>query len=150
MTSTTPETAPEKRLYKSTRYGVTVYMPNGKPLIFKFGRYITGDEQEIAYLDSAIERNEFAGNIYIDPQARTISEAEENPMKALRDSIIADYLAQQAKQLDPKQDMGSYTQGQLKTANTSDVASVVANGDGAARLMAAASNLGKAAPTPAA
>lgn len=127
-----------KRLYKCTRFGTTVFMPNGKPLHFKFGKYATLDADEIAFLDKAIARNEFAGTIYIDPNARTLSEEEENPMKALEKQIIARYLAEQAAATDPANDFGNYEQTKLNAASTSDIAPVAAGGDGAARLMVSA------------
>lgn len=130
-----------KRLYKSTARSCNVIMPKGQTLHFKFGRYATRDEDEIAWLDSCIKRNEFAGQIYIDPNARTISEEEENPMKALEKQIIAKYLAEQAKHTDPSNDMGESKQGPLKATSTSDIAPVALGGDGAARLMAAVSSL---------
>jgi trehalose/maltose hydrolase-like predicted phosphorylase len=126
-----------KRLYKSTARSCNVITPQGETLHFKFGRFATRDEYEIAWLDGMIKRNEFAGQIYIDPNARTLSEEEENPMKALEKQIIAKYLSDQAKHLDPSNDMGESKQGPLKATSTSDIAPVALGGDGAARLMAA-------------
>jgi len=125
---------PGKRLYKCTRFGTTVYLPNGKPMHFKFGKYATDNAQEIAFLDNAVANNEFGGQIYIDPNARTLSEEEENPMKALERQIIEKYKAEMAAATDPKQNFGSYVQGTLRPASTSDIAAVAAGGDGAARL----------------
>lgn len=137
---TTQETAQQtpKRLYKSTARSCNVIMPKGQTLHFKFGRFATRDEDEIAWLDSAIKRNEFAGQIYIDPQARTLSEEEENPMKALEKQIIAKYLAEQAVHLNPANDMGKSEQTPLKATSTSDIAPVALGGDGAARLRVSA------------
>lgn len=133
------ETAPQlKRLYKSARLTCTVYDPHGTPMKFLFGRYATDDQAQIEYLDRAIARNEFGGAIYIDPNARTLSEAEENPMKALEKQIIARYLAEQAAHTNPENDMGTSEQGKLNAASTSDIAPVAAAGDGSARLMSAA------------
>jgi hypothetical protein len=140
---TTQEVAQQtpKRLYKSTARACNVITPQGKILHFKFGRYATRDEEEISWLDGMIRRNEFVGQIYIDPAARTLSEEEENPIKALEKQIIAKYLAEQAQHLDPTNDLGESKQGPLKATSTSDIAPVALGGDGAARLMASAASL---------
>lgn len=140
---TTQETVQHvpKRLYKSTARSCNVIMPKGQTLHFKFGRYATRDEDEIAWLDSAIKRNEFVGQIFIDPNAKTISEEEENPMKALEKQIIAKYLAEQAQFTAPGNDMGESKQTPLKATSTSDIAPVALGGDGAARLMNAVASL---------
>jgi hypothetical protein len=125
----------EKRLYKSTAKSVNLIMPDGKILHFKFGWFATDDPIVIDWLDRAVARNEFGGNIYIDPNAKTISEDQENPMKALRKKIIEEYLAEQATHTNPANDMGESKQSPLKAASTSDIAPVALGGDGAARLV---------------
>jgi len=135
--SSTLETSPgQKRLYKSTSFATGVVLPDGRILRFKFGKYATDVPDEIAYLDDQIARNGFGGRIYIDPQARTVDADAENPMKALREKIIAEYIAEQSAHLRPENDMGG-TEGKasVKVASTSDIAAVVAGGDGSARLI---------------
>jgi hypothetical protein len=141
--SSATQAAPSKRLYKSARPTCTVYMTDGTPLKFVFGRFITAEEDKINFLDRAIARNEFGGNVYIDPHARTISEAEENPMKALEKQIIARYLAEQAAHTNLENNFGDYEQGKLNAASTTDIAPVAAGGDGSAKLMISAALLAK-------
>jgi hypothetical protein len=122
-TAQAPE-VPSKRLYKSTTKFLNVIMEKGEMLRFKHGMYITDSPKEIAYLDEQIASGAFNGSIYIDPNARTISAEQENPMLALRKKFFAEFLAEQAAHLNPENDMGSSVQSPLKAASTSDIASV--------------------------
>lgn len=138
------ETPPaEKRLYKSTNKFCNVITSRGKVLHFKMGMYITDDAEDIDFLDRAIQRNEFVGGIYIDPKARTITAEQENPMLALRNKFYEEFRKEQAEMLNPDNDMGTSTPGNLKTATTSSIAAVTAGGDAAARLIPLAAGLKK-------
>jgi len=44
------------------------------------------------YLDDQIARNGFGGIIYIDPNARTITAEQENPMLALKKKFYEEFL----------------------------------------------------------
>jgi hypothetical protein len=133
----------DKRLYKSTIKFCNIILPDGTRLDFKGGIYITGDESVISYLDRAIARNEYSGNIYIDPEARTVTAEQENPMLALRKKMFAEFLAEQAKMIDPSNNMGESKQGPLKAASTTDIAPVTIGGPSVASLMSAAAKLGQ-------
>lgn len=138
------ETKPdEKRLYKSTNKFCNVITTKGKVLHFRAGMYITDQKEEIEFLDSAVANNEFAGAIYIDPNARTITAEQENPMLALRKKFFQEFLQEQAAMLNPENNMGTSDQGKLKAASTSDIAAVTAGGDASARLMTLASSTKK-------
>lgn len=128
---------PPKRLYKSSTKFLNVITPKGKPLYFRHGMHITDIAEDIAYLDAEIESGGFLGAIFIDPNARTITAEQENPMIALRKKFYAEFLAEQAAHLNPANDMGVSNQGKLNAASTTDIASVTAGGNAAARLMAA-------------
>lgn len=127
--------APTKRLYKSTSKFLNVITPKGKPLYFRHGMHITEIKEDIAYLDAEIESGAFNGSIFIDPNARTISEEEANPMLALRKKLFAEFLAEQQAQLNPSNDMGTSTQKPLNAMSTSDIAPTTAGGNASARLI---------------
>lgn len=132
---TTSETTTEKRLYKSGMMFCNVIMPNGHVLHFKGGVYITDNPDYIEYLDKEIASNGFSGSVYIDPNARTITAEEENPMLALEKMFYEKFRKEQQEQLNPSNDRGESVQGKLKAASTSDIAAVVAGGDASARLV---------------
>lgn len=142
-TPSTQAPVAEKRLYKSTNKFCNVVTPRGKVLHFRAGMYITADENEIQFLDSAIGANEFNNAIYIDPNARTITAEQENPLLALKKKFIEEYLQEQAAMINPSNDMGNSEQGKLKAASTSDIAAVTAGGDAGARLVTLAAGLKK-------
>jgi hypothetical protein len=141
ITAETDAPVADKRLYKSTIKFCNIILPDGTRLDFKGGMYITGDESVISYLDRAIARNEYVGQIYIDPNARTVTAEQENPLLALRKKMYAEFLAEQQAQLNPANDMGTSTQGPLKAASTTDIAPVTIGGPSVASLMTAAAKL---------
>lgn len=146
MTTATPTvqaSTPEKRLYKSTNKFCNVITSRGKVLHFKVGMFITDNEDDIAFLDAAIKKNEFAGAIYIDPNARTITAEQENPMLALRKKHFEEFLKEQAAMLNPANDMGTSDPGKFKAASTTSIAAVTAGGDAGARLIPLADTLKK-------
>lgn len=146
-TTETPVQAPPKRLYKSTVKFGNVIMPEGRILHFKAGMYITADQEEIDYLDRAIAKNEYRGQIFIDPNARTITAEQENPLLALRKKFFEEFMEEQRRMLNPENDMGTSEQGKLNAASTTSIAPTAAGGDGAARLIPVAKNLTAPAAT---
>lgn len=133
-------TATEKRLYKSTIKFNNIIFPNGHVAHFKGGMFATENPDHIAYLDSQIAQNGFGGVVYIDPEARTITAEQENPMLALRKKFYEEFQKEQAAHVDPSNDMGSSEQGKLKPVSTTDIAPVALGGDGAASLRVAVSS----------
>lgn len=128
----------DKRLYKSSMKFCNVSLPNGHVLHFKGGMFATDNPAYIEYLDKEIASGGYAGAIYIDPNARTISAEQENPMLAMKNFFYEQFKREQQEQLNPANDRGTSEQGTLKPASTSDIAAVVAGGDAAARLVALA------------
>ena len=126
-----------KKLYWATMPFMNFVFPNGKVAVFRHYRFATEVPSEIEVLD-----REVAGNhpyIYVKQDALYLTEEMEDPMKALRKKIIADYLAEQAKFVDPNNNMGNTSQENLRPQSTSDIASVAAGGDAtqsAAKLVA--------------
>ena len=126
-----------KKLYWATMPFMNFVFPNGKVAVFRHYRFATEVPSEIEVLD-----REVAGNhpyIYVKQDALYLTEEMEDPMKALRKKIIADYLAEQAKFVDPNNNMGNTVQENLRPQSTSDIASVAAGGDAtqsAAKLVA--------------
>jgi hypothetical protein len=128
-------------VFKSHIPSVNVILGNGKPCIFQNGVYRTESENEIQFLNAEIKAGH--PHIFVDPNEVTIESDMVDPMNALRAKIIADYVAQQAAATNPANDMGTSDQSQVKPANSTDIASAVAGGDGAARLVNLASKLTK-------
>lgn len=120
--STAPHT--DKRLYKSTFPIVNVISPIGKVIEFRGGIFITDETDLIEYLDDQVAKRAFGGQIYIDPNARTITAEQENPMLALKKKFYEQFQAEKAGFLDPSNDMGTSDQGKLKPASTTDIAPV--------------------------
>lgn len=135
------EDPPSKRLYKSSMKFGNVIMGNGRTLHFKAGMYITADQEEIDFLDRAVAKNEFRGMIYIDPNARTITAEQENPLLALRKKHFEEFLEEQRRMLNPDNDMGKSEPGKLNAASTTSIAPTAAGGDASARLIPVAANL---------
>lgn len=135
-----------KRLFKSTfRFG-NVVTPKGHILHFKGGMFATNNPAYIEYLDSEIANNGFAGTVFIDPNARTITAEQENPLIALRKKFYEEFEAERAGKLLHSNDMGNSEAGKLTPASTSDIAPTAAGGDAsqtAARLMELAAQAGK-------
>ena len=140
---TTDTSAEIKRLYKSTIKFNNIIFPNGHVAHFKGGIYVTDNPAYIEYLDAQIAQNGFGGVIYIDPNARTITAEQENPMLALKRKFYEEFEAERASKMNPANDMGSSEQGPLKPASTSDIAPVALGGDASAHLRAAVSGRGK-------
>lgn len=143
--TTSNNEAPPKRLYKSTfRFG-NVITKSGHTLHFKGGMFATDNPDYIKFLDEEIAVNGFAGAVYIDPNARTITAEQENPILALRKRFFAEFEAERAAKLNPANDMGSTEAPKLTPTSTVDISPTAAGGDATqnARLMNLAANIGK-------
>jgi hypothetical protein len=144
--SDTPVTAPaektaEKRLYKSTLSFCTVTTNKGHSLHFKGGMFITNHPEYVEFLDKEIAANGFNGAIYIDPEARTVTAEQENPMLALERMFYEKFAREQAEKLNPSQDLGTSEQGKLNAGNTTTIAPVAAGGGPATPAAALMSKL---------
>lgn len=107
----------------------TYVFKNGKPAHFIQQKYHTDVAWEIAELNEEIQARH--PHIFIKPDEVTIDARHLDPMQALRDKIIAEYEAEQAKKLDPANDMGNSKQDAIKPANTLSVAAMAQGGSGA-------------------
>lgn len=118
---------PNKRLYWATMPFMNYIFPRGKVAVFRHHRYATDIPEEIQNLDNEVAQNH--PHIYVKPDMMYLTEEMEDPMKALRSKIIAEYLADQAKHVNPLNDMGKTSQEPIRPQSTSDIASVAAGGD---------------------
>lgn len=118
---------PKKRLYWATMPFMNYIFPRGKVAVFRHHRYATDIQEEIQNLDNEVAQNH--PHIYVKPDMMYLTEEMEDPMKALRTRIIAEYLADQAKHVNPLNDMGKTIQESIRPQSTSDIASVAAGGD---------------------
>ena len=146
MTTATVET-PTKRLYWATMPFLNYVFKKGKMAVFKHHRYATDIPAEIEELEA-----EIAGGhpqIYIKEDQKFLTAEMEDPMKALRAKFFAEFQAQQAKFVDPTNDMGTSSQQAIRPQSTSDIASVAAGGDAtqsAAKLVELTSKMAAAVP----
>lgn len=140
----------EKRLYWSTMPFMNFVFKKGKLAVFKHHRYATDVAEEIKELDDEVAVGH--PHIYIKEDQKFLTAEMEDPMQALRAKFFAEFQAQQAKFVDPKNDMGTSSQDPIKPQSTTDIAPVAAGGDAtqsAAKLveltgkMAAAAGAGK-------
>lgn len=148
--STTAEVTevPKKRLYFASMPFMNYIFSKGKVAVFRHHRFATDIPEEIAQLDHEVALNH--PYISVKKDMMYLTEEMEDPMKALKAKIIADYLAEQAKHIDPTNNMGNSDQGTFKPMSTSDVAAVAAGGDAtqsAAKLVALTKTLAAATPT---
>lgn len=118
---------PNKRLYWATMPFMNYIFPRGKVAVFRHHRYATDIPEEIQNLDNEVAQNH--PHIYVKPDMMYLTEEMEDPMKAFRSKIIAEYLADQAKHVNPLNDMGKTIQESIRPQSTSDIASVAAGGD---------------------
>ncbi len=80
------------QVYKSSLRNQRIAMPDGKLITITGGRYITKDENEIAFLDSEIEN----GFPYL-AKSEAMTSADLDPMATLKRKIIAEYLENEQK-----------------------------------------------------
>jgi hypothetical protein len=78
----------------------------GKVAAFIGGTYRTDIETECAELDAEIKTGH--PHIYVTDE-KTVDTTKLDPMANLKEKIIADYLATQARAVDPANDMGTET-----------------------------------------
>lgn len=125
--STEVTETPKKRLYWATMPFLNYVFKKGKMAVFKHHRYATDNPVEIAELDEEIA----AGHpqIYVKEDQKYLTAEMEDPMKALRAKFFAEFQAQQAAFVDPKNDMGTSKQDQIRPQSTTDIAAVAAGGD---------------------
>lgn len=137
MTTETTSTIPKKHLFWSSMPFMNYVFSKGKMAVFRHHRFATDNPEEIAELTREINLGH--PQLSIKQDALYLTEEMEDPMKALKAKIIADYIAEQAKHIDPANDMGNSSEERIRPMSTTDVAAVAAGGDAtqsAAKLVA--------------
>jgi hypothetical protein len=116
-----------KRLYFGSLPFMNYVFTDGHLAVFKHYRYATDKPEEIAALDYEVSK----GHPYITvkPDQMWLTAEMEDPMKALKAKIIAEYLAEKAAHVNPENNMGVSSQESIKPASTTDIAAVAAGGD---------------------
>lgn len=120
-----------KRVFKSTMQSCNYLMPNGKALVFIFGKFVTDVKEEIEHLEKEISLGH--PHIFIDKnEVTTTDSATSNEMIAgLRERIKQELLAEMEKSTDASNDMGVTKQEPVKPASSADVAPAASGGTGA-------------------
>ena len=91
--------------YFATRPKISIVMPNGNRISFIAGSYITDDENEIKFLDDQIKDKH--PMIFVKKGEETVTKEQLDPLAAVKEKVIADYLAKQKEQQDPSRDFGN-------------------------------------------
>lgn len=139
---TTPQaTTTGKHLFKTRTASINYILPTGKNLIFVNHCYMTDSAYEIEHLNAEIELGH--KELYVDPNEVTVSEDRSNPVAALRRRIAMEERAKLMEEMAAGKDFGSYAQGNISPASTTDIAPVTANGDATARLTALKGSVAK-------
>ena len=114
------------RVYKS-HMDTSYIFKDGSIAIFRGKRYLTDNTVEIAELDYEIlkKKNPY---LWIDPAEQEADPTLEDPMEKMKATLFAEWAANLERSLNPKQDAGTYSQGQMKPQSSSDVAETAAGG----------------------
>lgn len=132
ITQTPAVVEKEFQVYKSSLPNQRIALPSGKLLRITSGKYITDRKDEIEFLDAEIE----AGFPYLS-KTGTVTSTELDPMAALRQRIIAEYVEQQAAGVKPEVPepklTDSTTPAKLSPASTAALAALSANSDSGAQ-----------------
>lgn len=92
--SITPEevSEPKYQHYNCSKQSMKMLTTKGTPIIFVRGEMATTNKEVIAYLDKEIELG-----LNVVTKGQLLTAAESDPMTKYRETVIADYLAEQAK-----------------------------------------------------
>lgn len=121
-------TMPQLHVFHSAIKSMQSVTGSGRKIVFVNGVFYTKNQEEIEFLQSMCADNR---GIYVDANCATISEADRNPMTALRNKLRAELMAEMQAQINPENDRGVSIQGRLNPTSTSDIAPVAAGGDAA-------------------
>lgn len=91
--------------YFATRPKISIVMPSGKRIYFQGGQYITNAQDEIEFLDAEVKLGH--SMIYVKKGAEVVTQEQLDPLLAIKEKAIAEYLAKQKAQQDPTRDMGN-------------------------------------------
>ena len=109
-------------VYFSNPKSMQVVSSRGKAMIFINGRYTTKDAGEIADLEGLAASSN--SSVFKDPAILQLSEADLDPMNALKARFFKEFQEQQAANLNPEQDFGASVQERLKATSTSSIQAV--------------------------
>lgn len=126
MTTQTQTQEPRFHVFFSHAKSLQTVTGDGRKIIFVSGKYYTKHPGEIEFLNGMVEDNR---GIFVDPNMLTVSEADRDPVQALKNKIRQEVLAEMAAQVNPQNDRGESVQGRLNAASTQDIAPVAAGGD---------------------
>jgi hypothetical protein len=90
--------------YFSSRPKISITMPNGNRIYFVAGTYVTDNESEVEFLNEQIKHNH--PMIFIQKGKETVTQEQLDPLAAIKEKVIAEYLSKQAEQQNPNRDMG--------------------------------------------
>lgn len=113
-------------VFYSTTKSMQVIDSKGQPIVFVSGRYHTRDTAKITFLNQMIADGSSA--VFTNPNQLTMSDADLDPLETLKRKHIAEFLAEQAKHMDPTNNPGDSVQGPLNAASTTSIAPVAAGG----------------------
>lgn len=101
---------------------------SGKVANFVGGKYVTTIDSEIAELEEEIKFGH--PHIFVDANERTVESEKADPLAAIKKKAIEEYLAAQAKAVDPNNDMGNTVGGNSAVAGiqTSQTVSGISRG----------------------
>jgi len=88
----------------SSRPKISITMPNGNRIYFVAGTYVTDNEAEIEFLNDQIRQGHQM--IGVKKGQETVTQDQLDPLAAIKEKAIAEYLAKQAEQQNPNRDMG--------------------------------------------
>ena len=121
------KTSPDQfHIFFSSSPSMQIIDTKGQPIVFVSSRFHTKDPDRIAFLQKMIADGTSA--VFTDPNQLTLSAADLDPLTVLKKKHIAEFLAEQAKHLDPANNPGASVQGPLNAASTTDIAPVAAGG----------------------
>lgn len=109
-------------VFYSAMPSMQVIDAKGNPIIFVASRFHTKNKEQIDFLNKMIEDG--TTSVFVNKDQLTMSDADLDPMEALRRKHIQEYLEQQAIHLDPTQGATESKQGNFNPASTTDIAPV--------------------------
>lgn len=112
------------RVFHSTIPSIRYVFRAGKHAVFIDGKYTTNIAHEIEELDAEIEAGH--PNFFIKSKEEV---APVEPLEALREKFIKEFLAKQAEDTKTVKDGGTSEQGKLNVANSTTIASAAAGSD---------------------
>lgn len=121
------------RVFKCSLPSTNYVFKNGKPAVFQNNRFCTANPAEIAELQAEIDAGH--PHLYIDQNEVEIEARLVNPVEAMKDRIIREYLEEQAKQLNQAANVSTSAQVPVTPASSVDVAPKELGAASSARLV---------------